>query len=199
MTPGERTVRVACRGGLHDISIVLGQDRTATFHVRAAKPVDDLAEAVLAALGAEPCRCAEVARVAATLARPSIAPEDAVELAALHVARGSPPPSYGQGCQGYWGGHHVHWIQANRSAGDPATVVRGTIVAAAGNLLGVRFPDGFRGYWHHDASALSPLVGHPADVQERWSILRVSGGRCLSITRRAEHMVACDRQSGRTS
>lgn len=89
-------------------------------------------------------------------------------------------------CELYTAGHTVHWIQANRSTGEPHR--DGTLIAVDGNTITVDFSDEIKSYRNHDVGRLVGIVGigGPTQVCESSVILRspfAAGHYCFSKIR----------------
>lgn len=99
-------------------------------------------------------------------------------------------------CELYLAGHTVHWIQANRSAGQPHR--HGRLVAVEGNLVTVGFEDGVRHYRNHTPERLLEIVGigGAVEVCEDYVVLRHRtdhrGAHLFSVARAEWPWIPCD-------
>jgi hypothetical protein len=100
-------------------------------------------------------------------------------------------------CELYTAGHTVHWIQANRSTGEPHR--DGTLIAVEGNSITIDFGDEIKIYRNHDVERLVGIVGigGPVKVCEDFVILRspsVAGHYCFSIQDGRKGWTPCDHE-----
>jgi hypothetical protein len=84
-------------------------------------------------------------------------------------------------CESYLPGHTVHWIQANRSAGQPHET--GTLIGVEGNVITVEVDGTTKTYRNHEVERLVEIVGLGGEVRicESYSILQGGGNYCFSI------------------
>jgi hypothetical protein len=97
-------------------------------------------------------------------------------------------------CELYQAGHTVHFIQVNRSAGEPDR--QGKLTEVAENVITIDFGDQIKRYRNHDPDRLVDIVGIGRTVRvcERYVILRGNGGYCFSIQDADEPWVPCDHE-----
>ena len=95
-------------------------------------------------------------------------------------------------CQLYLAGHTPHWIQANRSAGQPHR--SGKLVAVEGPVITVTFGDEVKDYRNCDPDRLLEIVGigHRVRVCERYVIMRTQHDYVFCIADAYEPWVPCD-------
>lgn len=95
-------------------------------------------------------------------------------------------------CELYLLGHTVHWIQANKSAGEPHRT--GGLVHVEGNTLTVDFGDELKTYRNHDVERMVEIIGVGGTIQacERFCLLKNVAGYCFSIVDADRPWTPCD-------
>jgi hypothetical protein len=81
-------------------------------------------------------------------------------------------------CAMYWAGHHVHWIQANKTDQEPAAVERVEVIGVEGNQVMLAVDGSSRLYFNHDAARILSVArayDHRGVFIPRWSVLSIPG------------------------